>query len=88
MTAADLHDTAKCPVGPRCELCGTSDRRLAVVTAYTRIGICCLTCCAPCALAGVVPPLPIGATFNAVGEHCVHLGIDLDAMAAAMEVDQ
>ncbi len=88
MSAVDVDDTTRCPVGPCCELCGTDERKLAVVTAYARLGVMCLTSCAPCALAGVVPPLPVGAAFRAVGRHAEHLGIDLDAMAAAMEADR
>ncbi len=85
MSAVDLDDTAGCPVGLRCTVCGTGERRLAVATAYTRLGVMCLTICGPCAIAGLIPPLPVGGAARAVGEHAGHLGIDLDKVVEAME---
>ena len=47
MSAANLDDTSRCPVGHRCESCGAERDDLAVETAAAaRLGVMCLTRCA------------------------------------------
>lgn len=85
----DLDDTSRCPLGVRCESCGVEREDLAVVTAELgRLGIACLTLCPPCSASDVAPPVSVSTAARLVGQHCTHLGIDLDQMAAAMETDR
>jgi hypothetical protein len=82
----DLDDTASCPLGVRCESCGTEGGPLAVETASAaRLGVLCLTLCRRCSASTVAPPVSVSTAARLVGQHCAHLGIDLDEMAAAME---
>lgn len=86
MNAVDLDNTAGCPVGVRCESCGTEGGPLAVETASAaRLGVMCLTLCLRCADSDVTPPVTVSTAARLVGQHCAHLGIDLDEMAAALE---
>ena len=43
--------------------------------------------CPRCANWGVLPPVAIGTAVRLTMQHCEHLGIDADQMAAAMETD-
>jgi hypothetical protein len=83
----DLDDTTGCPTAERCEICG-SDWDIATATAGTRVGVFCLRTCAPC----VEKPLPsIRSWLQAserVAQHCDHLGISLDDMAALLARDE
>jgi hypothetical protein len=45
----------------------------------------CLTLCLRCADSDVAPPVTVSTAARLVGQHCAHLGIDLDEMAAAMK---
>jgi hypothetical protein len=85
MPTVDLHNTANCPLGHRCESCGTTGQGLAVKTATTALGVLCLTLCPRCAASSVAPPIGIGTAVRFVMQHCAHLGIDADEMAAAMD---
>ncbi len=88
MSAVDLDDTSRCPLGRRCESCGAERDDLAVCTvALDRLGVACLTMCPRCAGSGVVPPVSVGTAVRLTMQHCLHLGIDADQMAAAMETD-
>lgn len=79
----DLDNTDACPLGVRCESCGVERADLAVETAQLGpLGIACLTLCPPCAGADVAPPVSVGTAARLVAQHCGHLGIDLDEMAA------
>ncbi|MFR9807283.1 hypothetical protein ACL02T_34035 [Pseudonocardia sp. RS010] len=81
----NLDSAARCPLGHRCESCGTADGPLAVRTATTPLGVLCLTLCPPCAATGGPPPITVGTAARLVGQHAEHLGVDLDEMADAME---
>jgi hypothetical protein len=82
----DLDNTAGCPVGVRCESCGTEGGPLAVETASAaRLGVMCLTLCRRCAAYDDQIPVSVSTAARLVGQHCAHLGIDLDQMAAAMK---
>jgi hypothetical protein len=80
----NLDDTARCPVASECATCaGTKD--LAVVTVETPVGVLCCTLCVICGDDG--ERLPVLSWSGAVGaslQHCQHLGIDADQMAAAI----
>lgn len=88
VTALDLDDTSRCPLGHRCESCGVERDDLTVATATTPLGVLCLTLCPRCASATTAPPVGVGTANRLVLAHCEHLGIDADQMAAAMERDQ
>jgi hypothetical protein len=85
MTAIDLDDTSRCPLGVRCESCGVERDDLAVCTvALGRLGIACLTMCPRCANSDVIPPVSVGTAVRLTMQHCIHLGITVDDMAQAM----
>ena len=84
----DLDDTSRCPLGVRCESCGAESADLAVVTvALDVLGVACLTMCPRCAGSGVAPPVSVDTAVRLVAERCGHLGITVDEMAAALEVE-
>ena len=84
MAAIDLHDTSGCPLGVRCEACGIESDDLAVRTSTTLLGVLCLTLCGRCSAADMAPPVAVGTAARLIAQHCEHLGIDLDEMAAAL----
>lgn len=82
MSYVDLDDTTNCPTGHRCESCGAEKGNLAVETARaSTLGVICLTLCRRCAAFDDQLPVSIGTAIRLVGQHCQHLGIDLDEMA-------
>lgn len=84
----DLDSTSGCPLGDRCASCD-STVDLQVVLATTAVGIYCLTLCWECEDAGKVPEVgSFPAAIGRVAAHCAHLGIDVDAMAAAIEREE
>lgn len=84
MSALDVDDTAGCPVAQVCDGCALPDDDLAVATAGTPLGVICLSLCAVCAEAGIVPVHSAAGALRAVLDHCDHLGTDVDAMTAAL----
>lgn len=82
----DLDDTTNCPLDRRCATCDTEDD-LAVGTAVTPLGVHCVTLCGSCAEKGDVRCGSWGAAMSGALDHCGHLGIDLDEMAAAMKAE-
>ena len=88
MTAAPdpLGPTVGCWLGSRCEACG--GQRLELATYQTPVGVFCATVCWPCMAVGNPPPIRSwGQACERVGEHCQHLGIDLDQMAALLHAE-
>jgi hypothetical protein len=82
-----LGPVARCPLPARCEACG-GDRDLDLTTYQMRVGVFCATICGPCLAAGNPPPIRSwGQACERVGEHCGHLGIDLDQMAALLRAE-
>jgi hypothetical protein len=85
VSTVDVDDTSRCPLGHRCESCGIERDDLAVTTAALgRLGVGCLTLCPRCTGSEVAPPVSVGTAVRLVAQHCGHLGIDLDEMAAAL----
>ena len=80
----NLDDTTNCPIGARCESCGTTAPR-SVHTATTPVGVICLTLCARCASSSLTPRLAAASAARFVLDHCSHLGIDADQMEALMK---
>ncbi|GAA4554376.1 hypothetical protein [Pseudonocardia xishanensis] len=81
----NLDDTSRCPLGHRCESCGTAPDDLSVATATTALGVLCVTLCPSCARSPHSPRVTLGTAQRFVLQHAGHLGIDLDQMAAAMQ---
>ena len=65
----------------RCETC-TSTTDLRTCTLDTPVGVYCATVCGKCVDGGHLPRIPVAAAAHRVLDHCRHLGIDLDEMAA------
>jgi hypothetical protein len=83
-----LGPVARCPLAARCQACGTA-RDLDVATYQTPVGVCCATVCRACVAAGGPPPIRSwGQACEWVGEHCHHLGIDLDQMAELLQAER
>lgn len=83
-TIDDLDNVDNCPIGFRCESCGIESSDLTVEPIDVRLGIACMTICADCFASEITPPITVGTAARLVGQHCGHLGIDLDEMAAIL----
>ncbi len=73
---ADATDTSRCPLGTRCECCGSDAPDLTVATATTALGVLCLTACSTCASAlrrGTPPPVSAPTAVRLVNQHRRHL---------------
>lgn len=77
----DLDDTSHCEPSPECSCCGRHTDEPTVCTAGTTLGVMCFTACPTCTQEHAVPRLGWTDAAAAVGQHCGHLGIDLDEMA-------
>jgi hypothetical protein len=84
--SVNLDDTSRCPLGIRCESCGTEGDDLRVCTVELgRLGVACVSLCARCAGSGVVPPVTVATAFRLVGQHAGHLGLTVDEMAEIVD---
>lgn len=84
----NLDDTTNCPQLDACQECGSAND-LLVCTAGVMVGVTCLTLCTNCRSLGAVPNLPSAvAAVHAVLEHCGHLGVDADQMAALLAAEE
>ena len=79
----DVDDVTGCPRASSCASCGDATR-LVVRTLTTPVGIACATLCRPCAIGRLPRFVSWAAACEAVGEHCEHLGCDVDEMATAL----
>lgn len=79
----DLDDTRACPVAASCAACEGVDG-LGVGTLETPVGVFCVTLCDECVDAGRLPRLAAVEAVRATLDHCGHLGIDADMMAAEL----
>jgi hypothetical protein len=87
--AVNLDDVSGCPLGVRCESCGVEASDLRVCTVELGpLGVACLTMCPRCASSSIPPRVAVSTAVRLVGQHCEHLGIDFDEMAAAMEAER
>ncbi len=88
----DLDDVSNCPLGEECSACG--DRQFAedlfVATVSTMVGVYCTTLCPLCTWRAttVLGSVPVAVAAQRSLEHCGHLGITVDEMAAAMEQEE
>lgn len=81
-----LDDTSNCPLNESCVYCGTI-QELVVATLESPVGVFCMTMCDECGERGRLPGFPVAHAVRASLEHCGHLGIDADEMAALMEAE-
>jgi hypothetical protein len=75
--AVDVDDTSRCPLGVRCESCGTERDDLTIATSCTDLGALCLTACPTCAAAisrGTPLPVSVATAARLVAQHSRHLG--------------
>jgi hypothetical protein len=87
----ELDDTTRCPIGEACRWCG-ADTKLVVSTFDTPSGVLCDTLCRTCRSQGRMSEgtwrmSPAEAVLGVL-DHCEHLGIDLDEMAAARQAEE
>lgn len=73
--------------GSPCECCGETGT-VTIVTATTPLGGICLSTCPRCAAADVAPPVSVGPAGRFVLQHCEHLGIEPDQMAAQLATEK
>lgn len=88
MTTIDIFSTEHCPVGFRCESCGDAAEDLVAAAAETQLGVLCLTLCGRCSAATSAPPVAVTTAVRLVAQHCGHLGITVDDMAALLSGGQ
>jgi len=80
----DLDDVSGCPLDSSCICCrGTAKQGLRVCTVGSPVGVFCVTMCSACIESDELPNFAVVSAVRAVLEHCSHLGIDADQMAAA-----
>lgn len=80
----DLDDLTRCPLGDVCHHCGkTATLRLA--TYATPLGVFCATVCASCLIGNRIPALASTIVVHRVADHCDHLAITFDEMAAVLQ---
>lgn len=86
----DLDDTSNCPLAAECAYCGVERGAdgLAVTTVEAVVGVFCLTVCRDCARTRIRSKVGLVQMVKLSLEHCGHLGIDADEMAALMEVER
>lgn len=85
----DLGDTTNCDLDWCCATCSTEeDNDLVIGTATTPVGVLCFTLCRPCADESFVPRIGFPAAAASVLDHCGHLDINLESMAAALRTDE
>jgi hypothetical protein len=83
-----LGPVGRCPLGYRCEACG-STRELDVATYDTPVGVFCAAVCGPCVDEGKAPAVRGWAiACERVAAHCEHLGVDLDQMATIRQAQR
>lgn len=75
-SGGDLDNTSSCPLGHRCESCGTEHGVMDVQLVQTAAGELCLTLCEPCAVSDVPPPISVGTAARLVAQHREHVGLD------------
>jgi len=73
----------------RRESCGAEGKDLGVAAVTLGpLGVACLTMCPPCAASTVAPSITVSTAARLVAQHALHLGIDMDEMAAGIDHDR
>ena len=73
----DSAQTDYCPLGHRCESCGTESRGLRVITHNVLNATYCLTMCPKCAANGQPPQIMLSTAERLVAAHIEHLNRSL-----------
>lgn len=84
MSAVDLDDVSRCPLGALCESCGEGDDLAVETVRLGSLGVGCLTLCVRCRRSSTAPPVSVGTAARLVVQHAGHLGLTADEMAAAI----
>ena len=71
--AGEVSRTDCCPLGHRCESCGTESRDLRVVTRDVLNATLCLTLCPRCAAGGQPPQIMLSTAQRLATAHAAHL---------------
>lgn len=71
MTTED--ETARCPLGHRCESCGAPGPGLAVQVLPVLGRRLCLTLCPKCRASGLLPSILVSTAVRLVAQHADHL---------------
>jgi len=83
---ADVDDTSDCPRHEMCENCGeTGDVATATLTFGGFGGVGCMSVCSACVGRADLGSVSVYEAADRVMSHCLHLGVDLDEMADALE---
>ena len=69
----DPNDARHCPLGVRCESCGTESPRLAVRVVPVLAEVMCVTLCPGCASSGRPPAVMLSTAERLVAQHRAHL---------------
>lgn len=86
--SVNLDDTSRCPQAKACERCGKAGPTVEVVmVGLAHLGVACASLCRGCRMYDRLPRWGVPESLQRIGEHCEHLGIDVDDMAAALEAD-
>lgn len=87
----DLDDVSNCPLAEECSACGGAEfaEELFVATLTSPVGVYCITLCPPCTWRSTsLGSVPVATAVERSLDHCGHLGITADQMAAAMEEEE
>ena len=88
MAPVNLNDISHCPIAAECANCHRS-RNLEVVIGTLPVGVLCMTVCGDCCDDDTMPRIRSWTeAIDLVCAHCVHLGIDVDEMAALIEAER
>lgn len=70
-------DTSTCPVGHRCEACGTALLTLTVVPVESAVGTMCMTLCSTCGRQPelVVECINLGTAERFAQQHAMHCAV-------------
>lgn len=71
-------DVTACPLGHRCESCGTAVLPLTVQPVPCELGVMCMTLCAGCTSATCAPAVTIECARRFVDQHAMHVAARRD----------
>jgi hypothetical protein len=71
--AGMTHDETACPLGGRCESCGSAGSGLAVSVLPVLGETLCLTLCPACRSSGTLPSILVSTAAKLVQQHAAHL---------------
>jgi hypothetical protein len=82
MKRVDLDDMSGCPNHGPCAVCGTEEDVVTSTFETRWAGVFCLRVCTDCLDTGADVRLDVPGLYERICEHCEHLGISGDEMAA------